>query len=41
MAYVDWMIKGPKIGGCSCDYGCHCKFTALPAKSFCEGIEVT
>ncbi len=25
MAYVDWMIKGPKIVTCNCDYGCPCE----------------
>jgi hypothetical protein len=39
MAYVDWMIKGPKLGGCSCDYGCPCEFNARPTRSYCEGVE--
>jgi hypothetical protein len=39
MAYVDWMIRGPKIGACSCSYGCPCEFNARPTRSPCEGME--
>ncbi len=39
MAYVDWMIKGPKISSCNCDYGCPCEFNALPTHDVCEGLE--
>ncbi|MCI0431005.1 MAG: DUF1326 domain-containing protein [Rhodospirillales bacterium] len=39
MAYVDWMIKGPKIGACSCAYGCPCEFNARPTHESCEGLE--
>ncbi len=39
MAYVDWKIKGPKIGACSCDYGCPCEFNGLPSEGLCEGLE--
>ncbi len=39
MAYVDWMIKGPKIASCSCDYGCPCEFNAPPTRAPCEGLE--
>lgn len=39
MAYVDWKIKGPKIGACSCDYGCPCEFNGLPTEGLCEGLE--
>jgi hypothetical protein len=39
MAYVDWLIKGPKIGSCSCDYGCPCEFNAKPTRGWCEGLE--
>ena len=39
MAYVDWMIKGPKIASCSCDYGCPCEFNAPPTSRPCEGLE--
>ena len=40
MAYVNWKIKGPKIGGCSCDYGCPCEFNGRPTLGdLCEGME--
>ena len=39
MAYVDWMIRGPKICSCSCNYGCPCEFNAPPTNAVCEGIE--
>ena len=39
MAYVDWMIKGPKIGACSCSYGCPCEFNARPTNGDCEGLD--
>ncbi len=39
MAYVDWMIKGTKIGNCSCEYGCPCEFNGRPTGDGCEGME--
>lgn len=40
MSYVNWKIKGPKIGGCSCDYGCPCEFNGRPTLGdLCEGME--
>lgn len=39
MAYVDWLIRGPKIASCSCDYGCPCEFMGAPTHGFCEGVE--
>lgn len=39
MAYVDWEIRGPKIGACSCDYGCPCEFNAKPTQGWCQGLE--
>lgn len=39
MSYVDWMIRGPKIGGCNCDYGCPCEFNGRPTHGQCEGLE--
>ncbi len=39
MAYVDWMIRGPKIVTCNCDYGCPCEFNAPPTRETCEGFE--
>jgi hypothetical protein len=39
MTYVDWKIRGPKIGACSCDYGCPCEFNGAPTEEVCEGLE--
>ena len=39
MSYVDWMIRGPKICSCNCDYGCPCEFNAKPTHGVCEGLE--
>lgn len=39
MGYVDWKIRGPKIGACSCDYGCPCEFNGRPTEGLCEGME--
>ncbi|MGI9423480.1 MAG: DUF1326 domain-containing protein [Hyphomicrobiaceae bacterium] len=39
MAYVDWMIRGPKIASCNCSYGCPCEFNAPPTNDVCEGLE--
>jgi hypothetical protein len=39
MAHQDWMIKGPKIAACNCDYGCPCEFNARPTHGLCEGLE--
>jgi hypothetical protein len=39
MAYVDWMIRGPKITSCNCNYGCPCEFNAPPTNDVCEGLE--
>lgn len=39
MAYIDWMISGPKIGSCNCDYGCPCEFNGRPTHGQCEGME--
>jgi len=33
------MISGPKIGACSCDYGCPCEFNGRPTRGTCEGME--
>lgn len=39
MAYVDWLIRGPKLSGCNCNYGCPCEFNAPPTYDVCEGLE--
>lgn len=39
MAYVDWMIRGPKFTACNCAFGCPCEFNAPPTRENCEGLE--
>lgn len=39
MGYVDWKLKGPKIGSCTCAYGCPCEFNARPTHGDCSGLE--
>jgi hypothetical protein len=36
MAYVDWMIKGPELTTCNCDFSCPCQFNALPTHGDCR-----
>lgn len=36
MAYVDWMIKGPELATCNCDFSCPCQFNALPTHGDCR-----
>src|SRR5262249_9247919 len=38
MAYVDWMIKGPELATCNCDWGCPCQFNALPTRGDCRAV---
>jgi hypothetical protein len=40
MTYVDWQIKGTKIGVCNCNHGCPCQFYAPPTFDKCEGVDV-
>jgi hypothetical protein len=39
MAHLDWLIRGPKIASCNCDYGCPCEFNGRPTRDTCEGLE--
>lgn len=32
---MDWMIRGPELATCNCDYGCPCQFNALPTRGNC------
>jgi hypothetical protein len=32
MACVDWLLTGPKIASCNCDYGCPCEFNGRPTR---------
>ncbi|MGE0213392.1 MAG: DUF1326 domain-containing protein [Parvibaculaceae bacterium] len=36
MPVVQWMIKGPQIATCNCDWGCPCQFNALPTHGNCR-----
>ncbi len=38
MTRTDWMIRGPEIVTCNCDYGCPCQFNALPNGGWCTAI---
>lgn len=33
---TDWMIKGPEIATCNCDFSCPCQFNALPTAGDCR-----
>ena len=39
MAHLGWLIRGPKIASCNCDYGCPCEFNGRPTRDTCEGLE--
>jgi hypothetical protein len=36
MAFTDWMIRGPEITTCNCDFSCPCQFNALPTHGHCR-----
>ena len=36
MAMTEWMLKGPEIATCNCDYSCPCQFNALPTHGNCR-----
>ena len=38
MPFVDWMIKGPELATCNCDWGCPCQFNALPTRGDCRAV---
>jgi hypothetical protein len=38
MAYVDWMIRGPELATCNCNWGCPCQFMALPTHGDCRAV---
>lgn len=38
MAYVDWVMKGPAVTNCNCDWGCPCQFNALPTHGDCRAM---
>lgn len=36
MTGIRWMIKGPQIATCNCDWGCPCQFNAPPTHAHCR-----
>ncbi len=38
MAMTQWMLRGPEIVTCNCDYGCPCQFNAPPKDNHCTAI---
>lgn len=36
MAKTEWMIRGPEIASCNCNYGCPCQFNSLPSDGTCR-----
>jgi hypothetical protein len=32
---IDWVIRGPEIATCNCDFSCPCQFNALPTYGNC------
>lgn len=35
---TEWMIQGPEISNCNCNYGCPCQFNALPSEGNCRAV---
>jgi hypothetical protein len=38
MAYIEWLMCGPEIASCNCDWGCPCQFNALPTRGNCRAM---
>lgn len=36
MAMTEWMLRGPEIATCNCNYGCPCQFNAPPTNGDCR-----
>ena len=36
MAFTEWMIRGPEISSCNCNYGRPCQFNSLPSDGTCR-----
>jgi len=36
MASIEWMIRGPELATCNCDWGCPCQFNAKPSHGDCR-----
>lgn len=38
MAYTDWVLQGPFMVTCNCDWGCPCQFNSLPTYGNCDAV---
>ena len=36
MTNIDWLIRGPEISTCNCDWGCPCQFNSVPTYGNCR-----
>lgn len=36
---IEWMMRGPSYGNCTCDWGCPCQFNKLPTHGHCRGLD--
>jgi len=36
MSHPDWMIRGPEVATCNCNWGCPCQFNSLPTHGDCR-----
>jgi len=36
MSTIDWVIRGPEISTCNCNWGCPCQFNSLPTHGNCR-----
>jgi hypothetical protein len=36
MSYPHWMIRGPEVSACNCNWGCPCQFNSLPTHGDCR-----
>ena len=36
MAMTEWLLRGPEIATCNCNYGCPCQFNSLPTTGDCR-----
>lgn len=36
MSMTEWVLRGPEIATCNCNYGCPCQFNSLPTTGDCK-----
>lgn len=36
MSYPHWMIRGPEVAACNCNWGCPCQFNSPPSHGDCR-----